>query len=112
MFRSPVVARILVARDPAASWLAGSPAGEPTELIEVWGRIRPATTPTPVQVEVQDGGSATFRTAATVLTDQNGIFDAAVAIAAGAPAQVRFGWSEQGVAQTSPATTPISFPLD
>jgi hypothetical protein len=111
MFRSPVVARILAAQDPAASWLASSPAGEPTELIEVWGRVRPATAPTPVQVEVQDGGSATFRTAATVLTDQNGVFDTAVAIAAGAPAQVRFGWSEQGAPQTSPAVLPLSFPV-
>ncbi len=111
MFRSPVVARILVPRDPAASWLPGSPAGEPTQLIEVWGRVRPATAPTPVRVEAQDGGSATFRTAATVLTDPNGMFDTAVAIAAGAPAQVRFGWSDAGAAQTSPAMAPISFPV-
>ncbi len=52
MFRPPVVARILVARDPAPSWLASSPAGEPTELIEVWGRIRPAAEPAPISFPV------------------------------------------------------------
>lgn len=112
MFRSPVVARVLVAQDPAASWLTSSPDGAGGELIEVWGRVRPATAPTPVQVEVQDGGSATFRTAATVMTDQNGVFDTPIAIAAGAPAQVRFAWSDAGAGQTSPAVAPISFPVD
>jgi hypothetical protein len=111
MFRSPVVARILDASDPAASWLTSSPAGAPTELIEVWGRVRPATAPTPVQVEVQDDGSASFRTAATAMTDQNGVFDTAIAIASGVPAQVRFQWSAAGVTQTSPSVVPISFPV-
>jgi hypothetical protein len=111
MFRSPVVARILDASDPAASLLTSSPAGAPTELIEVWGRVRPATAPTPVQVEVQDDGSASFRTAATAMTDQNGVFDTAIAIASGVPAQVRFQWSGAGGAQTSPSIAPISFPV-
>jgi hypothetical protein len=111
MFRSPVVARLLAAQDPSASWLASSPAGAPTALLEVWGRVRPATSPTPVQVEVQDGGSATFRTAASVLTDQNGVFDTIVAIASGAPAQARFQWWAAGVRQTSPAFPATAFPV-
>jgi hypothetical protein len=112
MFRSPVVARILVAEAPLASWLTSSPAGAPSGLIEVWGHVRPATSPTPVRIEVQDGGSDTFRTAASVLTDQNGIFDTDIAIAAGAPAQVRFRWSMAGAVQTSPTFVPISFPVN
>jgi hypothetical protein len=111
MFRSPVVARILAASDPAASWLTSSPAGAPPELIEVWGRVRPASTPTPVQVEVQDGGSPTFRTAATALTDQGGVFDTTIAIASTGPAQVRFQWLEAGLTQTSPSIAPISLPV-
>jgi hypothetical protein len=112
MFRSPVVARILVAEAPLASWLTSSPAGAPSGLIEVWGHVRPATSPTPVRIEVQDGGSDTFRTAASVLTDQNGIFDTDIAIAAGAPAQVRFRWSMAGAVQTSLTFVPISFPVN
>jgi hypothetical protein len=111
MFRSPVIARILAASDPAASWLTSSPAGAPTELIEVWGRIRPVTAPTPVQVEVQDGGSSTFRTAATTITDQDGVFDTTIAIASGVPAEVRFQWTDELGTQTSPAFAPLSFPV-
>jgi hypothetical protein len=111
MFRSPVVARVVRAPDPAATWLTSSPAGAPTELIEVWGRVRPATWSTPVQVEVQDGGSGTFRTAATAMTDQNGVFDTTIAIASGGPAEVRFQWTDASVTQTSPSVAPISFPV-
>jgi hypothetical protein len=109
MFRSPVVARILAAPDPAASWLTSSPAGAPTELVEVWGRIRPATQPTPVQVETEDGSGDGFRTAATTITDSDGVFDTVIGIASGIPTQVRFQWAAG--AQTSPATAPISFPV-
>jgi hypothetical protein len=111
MFRSPVVARYLT-RSPATSWIASAPAGAPAELIEVWGRARPVSSPTLVEVQVADDGSGSFRDAGTVTTDGNGIFDQPVAIAAGIPALVRISWLAPGGRwQTSPAVQPIAFPL-
>jgi hypothetical protein len=112
MFRSPVVARFEAGPRPAVSWLPGSPAGAPAELVEVWGRARPMRSPTLVDVQVDDDGSGVFRDAASAVTDANGIFDVQVPVAAQLGALVRFRWYEPGSGwQTSPATDPLSFPV-
>jgi hypothetical protein len=111
MFRSPVVARYEAGPRPALSWLPGSPPGVPAELVEVWGRARPVRSPTLAQVQVADDGSGAFRPAATAVTDNNGIFDLTVPIAAVRGSLVRFRWYQPGTGwQTSPATDPLSFP--
>ncbi|HWE32998.1 MAG TPA: hypothetical protein VG410_05890 [Solirubrobacteraceae bacterium] len=111
MFRSPVVARP-VSLSPLASWLPAAPPGPPAELIEVWGRARPITAPTSVEVQVADGGWSTYRDVGTTLTDANGIFDLNVPVAIGPPALVRFRWVQPGAGwQTSPAVNPVAFPV-
>jgi hypothetical protein len=111
MFRSPVVARPIPSTVPA-SWLPSSPAGAPAGLLEVWGRARPARQPTPVVVQVADGGSSAYRDAATTITDANGIFDTPVSVAAQAPVAIRFRWlAADGSWQTSPSVAPTEFPV-
>jgi hypothetical protein len=110
MFRSPIVARP-VSLNPVASWLPGAPAGASAEVDEVWGRARPVTRPTLVEVQVADGGWTMYRDAAATVTDANGIFDLDVPIAIG-PALVRFRWLAPGAGwQTSPAVAPVAFPV-
>jgi hypothetical protein len=110
MFRSPVVARP-VSLSPVASWLPAAPAGDAAEVDEVWGRARPITAPTWVEVQVADGGWTTYRDAGATVTDANGIFDIDVPVAIG-PALVRFRWFQPGAGwQTSPAIEPLAFPV-
>jgi hypothetical protein len=110
MFRAPVVARV-VSMSPIASLLPSSPAGAPAELLELWGRARPAHTPVPVVVQVMDDASGVFRDAAQTVTDSNGVFDVRIGVAAGIGVLVRFKWlAPDSSWQTSPATTPLSFP--
>jgi hypothetical protein len=106
------VARIVLATNPIASWLASSPAGAPAEIVEVWGRARPLRSPSLVDVQVDDGGSGDYRDAGAAITDANGIFDLHVAVASGVPALVRFRWvAPDGSWQTSPPVAPITFPV-
>ena len=108
MFRSPIVARPL-ASNPLASWLSGGPAGAAAQLVEVWGRVRPARSPTVVDVQVADGGSAAYRDAAATITDGNGIFDLVVPMAAGTPS-VRFSWFQPHAGwEFSPSVLPVAF---
>jgi hypothetical protein len=110
MFRSPVVARFQSAPRPAISWLPGSPAGVPAELVEVWGRARPIRSPTLAEVQVDDGYGS-WRDAATAVTDGNGIFDVRIGVATTPGALVRFTWFQPGSGwQTSPAVDPLAFP--
>jgi hypothetical protein len=98
MFRSPVVARVL----------AGAGSAGP-ELLEVWGRARPARAPTDVRVQVGAGGA--YRGVATAVTDANGIFDTEVAAVFPPGSSVRFQWlAPGGTWQTSPATSTLPIP--
>lgn len=108
MFRSPVAARF-DRFTPASSWLAFNPAGTPSELIDVWGRARPITTPTPVIVQVSDDGSGRdWRSAAETVTDPGGIFDVRVSAGALAPVHVRFRWLDRnGEWETSPTNVAV-----
>jgi hypothetical protein len=112
MFRSPIVVRP-VSTSPVDSWLPGSPAGAADQLMEVWGRVRPARSPTVVNVEVADGGSASsYRAAAAAITDGNGIFNVIVPVSEGTQPQVRFGWVQPHAGwQLSPAVVPVTFPV-
>ncbi len=110
MFRSPVVARI-VSSAPFASWLPSSPAGASSEALELWGRVRPARSPTLVVLQVSDDGSGAYRNVGQATTDGNGIFDVRIAVAARLDALLRFAWrAPDGRWQTSPAVTPTAFP--
>jgi hypothetical protein len=106
MFRSPVVARVI--GSPQAISGAGltiTPAGASSRLLDVWGRARPARSPTLVEVEVSNDGRAGFQPAAATATDANGIFELPLTMPASPQAQVRFRWlAADGGWQTSPAT--------
>ncbi len=107
MFRAPVVARFL-GRDPADDWLPSSPAGEPAELIEVWGRARPMHSRTLVIVQASDDGLGDWRGVGQEVTDVNGIFDIHVAVAADAAVAVRFRWLDsRGHWHDSPETAVV-----
>jgi hypothetical protein len=109
MFRAPIVARILsTARVPATvTGLGGIMLGAPTRLLEVWGRARPVTKPTAVEIEV-NGASNSVQPA---ITDTNGIFDVQMRVPAAAPVSLGFRWREgDGSWQASPITQPASIP--
>jgi hypothetical protein len=117
MFRSPIVARIVSAgartRSGPASLSGGvpqTPVPAPLDL-EVWGRARPARSPTLVQVQVADDATGTFRTARATTTDANGIFDVPIVASSVAPVRVRFQWlAADGSWQSSPSTEPVAIP--
>jgi hypothetical protein len=108
MFRSPVVARVVVA--PAALSAAGMAttlAGAPSRLLDVWGRARPTRSPTLVEVQVSSDGRAGFQPAAGTATDANGIFELPLAMPSSPQAEIRFRWlAADGSWQTSPPTRP------
>ncbi len=114
MFRSPVVARIIT-RDFTRSLappLTLSPFPAPADLIEVWGRARPVTAPTLVQVQASGPGPPAFGLVRDATTDRNGIFDVRLALPAPAAGAVRFAWLAPGGGwQVSPSTTPLVFPV-
>jgi hypothetical protein len=112
MFRSPIVARVISAgRVPATiTGLGAILLNAPTELLEVWGRARPATSPSPVQITVYDGN---LQLTQSTTTDSNGIFDVhtSVPIPSSGATSVHFGWpASDGTWQTSPITQPAVFP--
>jgi hypothetical protein len=111
MFRSPVVARVVPAPAPGTAAVLSSPvAGVPTRILEVWGRARPVTRPTVVQVEIADG-SGGYHAAAGALTDGNGIFDVRLALPSDSTASVRFRWlAGDGSWQVSPSVQPLALP--
>ena len=112
MFRSPVVARIISRRfpRPVAAPLSLSPFPAPADLIEVWGRTRPITAPTLVQVQSSGPGPPAFGVIRDATTDRNGIFDVRVALPAVAASAVRFQWLDPaGGWQLSPSVAPASF---
>ncbi len=99
MFRSPVVARSLSRRSKTG-----------TASIDAWGRARPVRWPTAVQVQARASLAQPFATVRLARTDRDGIFDMQVTVPAGAGAQFRFRWWQDGRWQYSPGASPMVFP--
>ncbi len=112
MFRSPVVARIRPS--PAATSVKGLASVIPADYarqLEVWGRARPAHSPTLVDVELSEGDPSDFHGVTATSTDANGIFDVRIGLPSSARLAVRFRWVDQrGLWEVSPAAQPIVIP--
>lgn len=105
MFRSPIVARVVSVSRRVCTAPVGKRRGSVTivQLVNVWGRARPARTATSIHLQERVTGGS-FVTARATTSDGNGIFSAQLAVAPGV--QVRFQWLQGGSWQSSPAVTP------